>query len=180
MASEQGKEQFERHYDREERLAMMPEALIKLKTKKKGFFRNNKSLVIMLADIVLLLLLFLAFLIYSKISSNTSTINNYNFVLKGYVYDSKALISLTILNTLDSSSAVSESKPFEATITLSGHKDFYKKVYDIMPDPKNREITMRAAIPLEDYYTTAAQTVFAEVKFDNTTVKLKYNLKKEK
>ena len=180
MNKEQGADKFERHYDRAERIAMMPEALIKLKNRKKGFFRNNRSTAIILADIIIICILLIGFIIYSKISSNQYTYNNYNFLLKGYIFDSKALISLTAVNTLETASSSSEPKSFEATITCSGNNEFYKKMYEILPDTVRKDTTMRAAVQIDNYNPGEVYIVYALIRIDNTTIKLKYNLKKEK
>ncbi len=178
-----GKEQIERHYDRNERLAMMPEALLKLKSGKRGFFRN-KSMVILFADIVIICLLSAGFFIYSRLTSNTYATNNYSLILKGYIFDDKALITLTITKKMDSPllTLKTEPKPFEATITVTGNDDYYKKNFDYLPDVINREVTIRASIPLDPEGTgkPATPTAYATVKFENTSVKLKYNLKREK
>ncbi|MCP5513857.1 MAG: hypothetical protein H7A26_00135 [Spirochaetales bacterium] len=176
-----GKEQIERHYDRNERLAMMPEALLKLKSGKKGFFRN-KSMVILFADIVIICLLSAGFFIYSRITSNTYATNNYSLILKGYIFDDTALISLTITKKMDSPPLKTDPKPFEATITVTGNDEYYKKNFDYLPDVINREVTIRASIPLDPSGTgkQSAPTAYATVKFENTSVKLKYTLKREK
>ena len=173
------KDQYERHYDREERLAMMPEALIKLKSRKKGFFRNNKSMMIILADIIIICLLALGFMIYTRISSNSHSTQTHTFVLNGYVLNNRALISLRITRKRDHLAARTPPRPFEATINISGNNDYYKKVFDFLPEDPDRDVIFRAVIPVEDFYTSQKHAVTSTVQFDNTTINLKYNLKTE-
>ncbi|MDX9800425.1 MAG: hypothetical protein RBT69_03700 [Spirochaetia bacterium] len=176
-----GKEQIEIHYDRNERLAMIPEALLKLKSGKKGFF-HNKSMAILFADIVIICLLSAGFFIYSSLTTNTYSSKNYSLILKGYIFNDTALVTLTITKKMDAPPLKTEPKPFEATITVTGNKNYYKKNFDFLPDVINRDVTVRASIPLDpaDLDKKMNTIAYAAVKFENTSIKLKYKLKKEK
>ena len=59
--------QYEFHYNRDERLSMMPESVLEFKKRK----RKNKSLLILWLDIALIVILSSGFLIYQKMTGNS-------------------------------------------------------------------------------------------------------------
>ena len=70
--------QYEFHYNRDERLSMMPESVLEFKKRK----RKNKSLLILWLDIALIVILSSGFLIYQKMTGNSYKGENYTFSMK--------------------------------------------------------------------------------------------------
>jgi hypothetical protein len=170
---------YEFHYDREERLSMMPESVLQFKKKKK----KNRSVLILLLDIILICLLSLGFMIYQKFTNNSYSSDNYNFTLKTYIYDENLLISITSVNKLpvNTNSKKQESIPVEFIVKLSKIDDFYKKIFDVLPQKNGSAKTYRASIPLNELpYIPDSTFVKVNVKFGNNSINLKHKLLYEK
>lgn len=170
---------YEFHYDREDRLSMIPESVLQYKKKKT----KNRSLLILFLDIILICILSLGFLFYQKFTSNRYTSNDYTFTLKTYIYDENLLISITSVNRLpaNDNSMENESTPVELTIKLSKTGDFYKKIFDILPQKNGSSKTYRASIPLNELPTVPdSGFVRVNVEFGNNSINLKHKLVYEK
>ena len=109
----QEKPQYEFHYNREERLSMMPDSVLEFKKKK----RKNRSLLILWLDIALIVILSSGFLIYQKITGDKYTDKNYTFSMKTFVYNDNLLISITALNKIKSDNS-DKSSDIPVILTL--------------------------------------------------------------
>ena len=179
MSNKFEKNQLNFHYNREERLSMLPPGVIKSRQKQKGFFRNNKPFTIILINVIIICLMFFGFTIYSKIASNRSSNSDFNFLLNGYIFDNNMLITLKIEKKKDSK-LLEDTLPFEAIITLSDNNDFYKKFFDNMPDNSNKEIVLRLQTPITNYELQKNSIIYANIKYNDKIINLKSKIKNEK
>ena len=140
-------------------------------------------MVILLLDILLICLLSLGFLIYQRISSNRFSTDDYSFTLKSFIYDEKILISISALNKSSSNPGSKDTSPLpvDITVRLSKISEFYKKIYDFLPDQNNRTSIYRVSIPLDKIPpVTESSFVIVTLKFRDNTIKLKHKLVNEK
>ncbi len=179
MSDNPEKKQLEYHYSREDRLNLLPPGIIKEKSGKKGFFRNNKPLGIILADIVIISILFFGYFIYTKTISNQNSNPDFSFLLNGYIFDNNLLISLTISKKENSRLPESAAFPLEAAITISGNDSFYKKFFDTMPDKPDNDTILRTSIHAADYAINKNSIIYATIEYNNKTIELKSRLKSE-
>ena len=180
MSNQSDNNQIKHHYNREERLAMMPSGALRNKKKPKGFFRNNKSFTILFINFIVICLLFLGFFIYTIITSNKSSNSDFTFLLNGYIYDSNILISLTIEKKHNSKIISDTPLPFEVTITLSDNKEFYKKFFDNLPVNSGKEIVLRTTYPASNYEVNKNSLIYANIKYTDKEITLKSKIKNEK
>ena len=180
MQNNYDKNQLNLHYNREERLAMMPPGARINKPKGKGFFKNNKSLGILLLNLIIICIIFPGFFIYTRITANTNPNPDFNFLLSGYIFDNNILTSLTIEKKKDSTLSSDEPLPFEATIYLSDNSDIYKKIFDFMPANSGKEIVFRASIPATNYEVQKNSIIHATIEYSDQTIKLKSQVKSER
>ncbi len=173
------KVEYEFHYNRDERLSMMPEAVLKLKNKKK----KNRSLLILWLDIALIVILSSGFLIYQKITGNRYSDEDFTFSMKTFVYNDNLLISVTALNKKPYSGQEKNPKdiPVELNFKLSKSESFYKKVFDILPLKKSNEKTYRISIPLSKIPDLQESThVLVNIKYKNSSINIKHKIVYEK
>ena len=171
--------QYEFHYSREERLSMMPDSVLEFKKKK----RKNRSLLILWLDIALIVILSSGFLIYQKITGGKYTDKNYTFSMMNYVYNDNLLISVTAVNNLKSgSSDKSDTEiPVILTVKLSRADEFYKKIFDVLPDKNTPEKTYRISIPLSEIPELKNSThILASIKYENSSINIKHKIVYEK
>lgn len=173
------KSEYEYHYNRDERLSMMPESVLEFKKKK----RKNRSLLILWLDIALIVILSSGFLIYQKISGNSFSGEDYSFSLKTFVYNDNLLISITSVNktSFDSDSDNTPAVPVELTVKLSKIDDFYKKIFDVLPQNSAEKKTYRISIPLSEMPSLENTSyILVNIKFENSSINIKHKLVYEK
>ncbi|MCL2481005.1 MAG: hypothetical protein FWF38_04785 [Spirochaetaceae bacterium] len=178
MSNNFEKKPLEHHYNREERLAMMPAGAGKDKSKLKGFFRF-KPLNIIIINLILICILFPIITFYTRYTANRDFNPDFNFLLNGYIFDNNILVSLTI-EKKQKSKISDEPLPFEVTINLSDNKDFYKKFFDNMPASSNKEVILRTAIPITNYKVHKNSILYANIIYSDKTIQLKSKIKGEK
>lgn len=179
MENNYDKGNLEFHYDRKERIAQSSDDSLKSSKKRKGFFRQKPNMII-LVDIIVICLLTCSFLIYSKITGNRITSDNYIFSLSGYIFDNNVLATLTIIKKGDTA----DSAPilFEATISLPNDRSAYKKLSNYLPTDE-KEIVLRTSIPIKNQFFAEENTkklIYASIKYNEKTVKIKTAIKSEK
>jgi hypothetical protein len=84
------------HYDREKRLASLPDRIRDRPKKKKGFLRGNRSLVITLIDVAFLVMLFAVFSIVSRFMGDNTVLPGYTVTAKASVFGERVLVSATV------------------------------------------------------------------------------------
>jgi len=176
MSNNFEKEPIKPHYDREERLSMMPQG--SAKGKSKGFFKT-RPFTIIIANLILIIILIPAITYYTRHTANKNFNPDFNFLLNGYIFDNNILVSLTIKKKPDSK-ITDEPLPFEVTISLSDNKDFYKKFFDNMPAGSDKEVVLRTAIPLSNYRVQKNSILYANIIYGDQTISLKSKIKSEK
>ncbi|MCL2293685.1 MAG: hypothetical protein FWC36_02305 [Spirochaetes bacterium] len=169
--------QYEFHYKREERFARMPSHL---RDNPKGFYQNNKPLVIIFANLILAIIIFGGFFAYENFIANRNFHPDFNFTLNGYIFDNNMLITLSIRKKENSALPEDELLPFEATITLSDNRDFNRRFFDILPAKPNEEVVLRTSVPIFNHEIQRNSTIFATIAFSGQIISLKSRVKSEK
>ncbi len=126
-------DRFVRHYDREERLALKQEQ----KPEPVGLFARNRSLIIILLDIVLVLVMFVIYLLFIRPGTAASEIDG--FVLEGgaFVFDTDIYLSLTIRRTTDA--VLLEGADTLVRVTVPDGSE----ITDTLPTDPEHPITIR-------------------------------------
>ena len=171
--------QYEFHYNRDERLSMMPESVLEFKKRK----RKNKSLLILWLDIALIVILSSGFLIYQKMTGNSYKGENYTFSMKSFIYDDNLLISVTSVNRrpAETNDKNNRAVPVEMTVKLSKNNDFYKKIFDVLPLNSSDTETYRVSIPLKEIpVMDKLSHIFVNIKFENSNINIKHKIVYEK
>jgi hypothetical protein len=168
------------HYNREERLSLLPE-FERPRKKEKGIFKNNKSLSIILLDLIIITALSSGYFIYTKISQNIISDSNYSFSLNSYIFDNNILITLVIKNKGNATKQATPA-PFKAIITMEDNHEFYKIFFDNMPENEGSDIILRTSTPANanSKNETKKNIIHAVVEYNESIIRLKCISKGEK
>ena len=82
------------HYNRDERLSMINAP--KLNVKSKGLLRGNRSLLILLLDVLLICIIVVAINLVDFGSSEKKQVSGYSFLLRGFPYKDVVLVTLAV------------------------------------------------------------------------------------
>ncbi len=89
------------HYNREERTAGLPDYL-RNRSRKKGIFRGNRSLVITLIDVVFLVILFVVISVVTRLMGDNTVIPGYTVSASATVFGDRVLVSAKVTAREDS------------------------------------------------------------------------------
>ena len=159
------------HYDRRERLSMpsapRPDA------KLKGIFKGNRSLLIILLDVIIILILMFIFLHFLNKPSYKKTEQGYQFELEAFPYADNILVSLYVKKMRKAGENLGKFMKVE----------FYTSSF-----PKSREVINRTfPTDTEEEYILRVklkwsgrdETVNAAVNIGNKVIILKKSIKKK-
>jgi len=147
---------YDYHYNREDRLSKLdPNMRARLSGDlPKGFFRKNRALGIILADILLIALVGFVFLPVIRTGAN-GRLEGYSFALRGFSYGSKALVSLKVIKDRDQSELPPD---YTASFGLSS-SDRTVEMQGALPKELKASMTLRTSLPLERRTTAVVCTV---------------------
>lgn len=163
---------YDYHYDRDERLDRLPPELRAKVTgpSPKGLFRRNKTLTIILLDIVVIVVVWFVFLPLIRTGAS-GVLEGYSFSLHSFAYGNRALISLKVVNAHGKGGL---APGYSATFGLSSGNQSVE-MQGVLPQKLHGSTTLRTSLPL------AAKTVavVCTVKLANKKLSLKARLQKE-
>lgn len=162
------------HYSREERYRYLsPE--IANPTKKKGIFKGNRGLIILLVDILLILLLyFILNPLLQRYASNTDFMG-YEVRLGAFSYEEEVFISLRFLAEEPAETASgAEGTLVRVLFSLEG-SDAVVEETDLLPPRKGAERIIRTRITSQGTPESAS----AEVSIGDKTITLKTDIRPE-
>jgi hypothetical protein len=135
------------HYNRQERLSM--QAAPRFPDRRAGLLRRNRTLLIILLDLVIILILGLFLMRYLYARVNTAELEGYSFILRGARYGEVVVATLEIENRRAESTFVSGSTP-----------------------PASERTILRATVPA----LGASRVLYAEVRIGETVRRLSTGL----
>lgn len=153
------------HYNREDRLSR--EGATDLAKRKGGILRGNRSLTILLLDILLLLLIAFVVIGLFQRSSHKGKLEGYALTLSALAYQDAAYVTLT----LESLKAAAEPPRVFVKFYLSG-SDEELFVSDVLPVKEGGEIVLKGSLPLFG----DEEEILAEVKIGDKSTVLKKSL----
>jgi hypothetical protein len=157
------------HYSREDRLSMATAP--HFRQRGGGIFRRNRTLLIILVDLVIVMILgvFLVRFLYARV--NRADLEGYSVVLRGVRREEVVLATLTITNTEAASSA--EQTVF-ARFSLVRNPDEEEATY-VSGVAGEGERILRAVIPLSAS-SASADVLYAEVRIGDSRERLSAGL----
>lgn len=163
---------YDYHYDRDERMKRLPDDVRAKLTgpSPKGLFRKNRTLTIILLDIVVIVVVWFVFLPLIRTGAS-GRLEGYSFSLHSFSYGNRALISLKVVNE---SAGHGLPPSYTAIFGLSSDNESVE-MQGPLPEEPHASTTLRTSLPL------AAKTVavVCTVKLANKTLSLKARLQKE-
>ncbi len=84
------------HYDRDERLASLPDHIRERSLKKRGIFRGNRSLVITLINVAVLIVLIAVISAVSRTMGDNTILPGYAISAKAAVFGDRVLVSTSV------------------------------------------------------------------------------------
>ena len=130
------------HYDREKRRESLSDRM--KQPKRKGFLRGNRSLLITLLDLSILLILFAIVWGFFGSGARENRLEGYQLTCRAVVYNDQVLVSLRV--------APADDEVFGDTIRASFRYPggtSRTEVSDILPSSGEDERVLRAALPLD-------------------------------
>ena len=153
------------HYNREDRLSR--EGAPDLAKRKSGIFKGNRSLTILLLDILLLLLIAFVVIGLFQRSSYKGKLEGYALTLSALAYQDAAYVTLT----LESLKTAAASPRVFVKFYLSG-SDEELLVSDVLPVKEGKKRVLKASLPLYG----DEEEVLAEVEIGDKSIVLKKSI----
>lgn len=160
------------HYNREERMGYVSSGIRNRGSGRKGIFKNNRSLLILFIDILVILMIGIIFSIYGGIFGNSRSYNGYNLNLEAFEYDEKVYVRLKVTAKRDT--AELETNLIEGTFYYGDGKES-GAIAEILPAVKGESRVIRTVFPK----TRGVKQARAEVIFLNKEYELKTEIKDE-
>jgi hypothetical protein len=157
------------HYSREQRLNL-PTAP-RVQDRGGGIFRQNRTLLIILLDLVIILVLGLFLMRYLYAQVHRADLEGYSVVLRGFSSGEVVFATLTITNKRGGSET---GERIYARFSLDGEFEEKDTTYSsaFLPDDGEKETILRVTIPA----TERAKVLYAEVKIADTAKHLSTGL----
>ena len=155
------------HYSRQDRLSL-PTAP-RFPQKGGGIFRRNRTLLILLLDLVVVMVLgvFLVRVFYAQV--NRADLEGYSVVLRGVRSQETVIATLTVAN----SSSESQQRVFvRFSLVRKPGEEESTYVSGMAPAERGGQRIMRAAVPAED----SPEVLYAEVRIGDTRKRLSTGL----
>jgi hypothetical protein len=163
-------ERPEFHYDRDERLRQRGR---QEQSPKGGLFRRNRSLTILLLDIVLILVLYLVLQFFVFGVQERHTALGCRFVLRAVAFEDDVLVTLRITRREEQAEAA-ESPVARAVFRLDG-SDTRGEDADLLPSEVDEPRYLRARLPRRE----DAGSVTASVEVGGRTFELSAPVEQE-
>lgn len=162
---------YDYHYDRKERLSKIPEELRdKISgSPARGLFRRNRTLSVILLDIVLIAVVWFIFLPLIRTGAS-GRIDGYAFALHSFSYGGDALVSLKVVKEKDTMGLAT----YDAAFALSSD-DRTVEMQGALPEKLNESVILRTSLPLSGKATAVLCTVI----LDGKKLSLKAKLQRE-
>ena len=159
------------HYSRQDRLSMA--SAPRFPERKGGIFRRNRTLLIILLDLVIIMILgvFLVRFLYARV--NRAELEGYRVVLRGVRTEEVVLATLTVTNT---TAAPMGQKTVFARFSLERNPDEEEATY-VSGVVGEGERILRAAIPLSAS-SASAEVLYAEVRIGDSRERLSAGLER--
>lgn len=164
------------HYNREERLAMAPglrESCYEEGSRPRGLFggifRQNRGLVFLLLDVLLLIIIFIVYSVLSAGGDSGWTKDGVRFDLAAFAYEDKAFVSLRI--TRRAGAAASGSGP---RVVLGAQEESSEPFSPALPAGEGESVFVRAV-----FARPASMTARGIVLFGGETRELSVRVKGE-
>jgi hypothetical protein len=160
------------HYSRRDRLSMATAP--RSREKGGGIFRRNRTLLIILLDLVVILILgvFLVRFLYARV--NRADLEGYSVVLRGVRSEEVVLASLTITNK--AAVSVGQQSVF-LSLSLDRHAGEEELIYvsELAPPDRGGERILRATVPISDS-RPSPDVLYAEVRIGDSRKRLSAGL----
>ena len=156
------------HYSREERLSLPGAPKPPL---QEGFFRRNRSLTIVLLDILILIIVGFGVYLFLGRTSHQAKISGYSVVLHGILYQDVVFASLTVKKIKNEPTIPPERIFISFTMSKSEEELSLSAQLPVKP---GEETVLREAIPFEKNN----DTLYAYVSVGEKSIRLSRDLKR--
>ncbi len=163
------------HYNREERHRYLsPE--ITNRTKKKGIFKGNRGLIILLIDVLLILLLYFILNPLLQGRASSSDFMGYEVRLRAFFYEDEVFISLrfTAEDPTEAAEGAPAGPPTRVLFSLEGGETVVEET-DILPVGEGDERVVRTRMTP----TGKPESARAEVSIGEETIVLETDIRPE-
>ncbi len=148
------------HYSRHDRLSMGTAP--RFRAKGGGIFRRNRTLLIILLDLVIVMILgvFLVRFLYARV--NVANLEGYRVVLRGIRTEEVVIATVTITNTA-AASAAQQSVFVRLSLARNPDEEDLTYVSGLAPPDRGGERILRVAVPVSDS-RASSEVLYAEVE----------------
>jgi hypothetical protein len=164
--------QLNYHYDRYEREGSAARNLGK--PRKSGILKGNRSLLVLLLDVILILVILAVFRFVIPLFAGQTALGGYSISLKGFIYDNQIYATLKIHKKIGEESRTPDTNIVEVTFkTADGENEL--QVSDLLPLHSEQDRFIREVLP----YKGQATRLSVKVSIDEKTKTLHTDLKIE-
>jgi len=156
------------HYSRRDRLDMVTAP--RLRDSGGGLFRRNRTLLIILLDLVIILILGLLLVRFLYARINRADLEGYNVVLRGVGTEEVVLATLTITKTA-STAAAGQTVYARFSLERNPAEGDSTYVSGLPPPERGGERILRAAVPRSSS-SASSDVLYAEVRIGDSRRRL--------
>jgi hypothetical protein len=160
------------HYDRDERLQFASSDVRNRGKGPKGIFRNNRGLLILFIDILLIVMIGILFSVFGSIFGSSKSYGGYELKIEGFEYNEEVYARLKVTAKRDA--AELENNLIEGEF-IYGDSDQRIEIAEILPAEKGESRVIRAIFTKEK----GVKQVHAQVMFLDKEYKLKTDIEDE-
>jgi hypothetical protein len=160
------------HYDREERIQYLSHYTRNIGGKPKGILRGNRSLTILLVDILVIVLIYVIFSLFGGISSTIKANSGYTLGFNGFLHDDKVYLSLKVTARRNQESL--DNEMIEVVFSLGRNGDELT-VLEILPEEKGGSRVLRAVFDTDG----GNKTALAKLRFLEKELSMKTRIRGE-
>lgn len=153
------------HYDRRERLSML--SAPKSNNKSRGLLRGNRSLLILLLDILLICIIVVILNLFDLGSTERRQVSGYSFHLRAFPYEDVVLVTLAVKKTSDETDI--REDPISVRFLLD---EISTDNSVLLPKTLDEEVMIRDSLKI----VGEKKVIKAEITFDAKTYTLSRKL----
>ncbi len=160
------------HYSRRDRLSMATAP--RFREKGGGIFRRNRTLLIILLDLVIVTILgvFLVRFLYARV--NRADLEGYSVVLRAVRSEEVVIATLTITNTAAAPTR-QQSVFFRLSLARNADEEELTYVSGLAPPERGGERILRATVPIS-HSRASPEVLYAEVQIGDSSRRLSTGL----
>ena len=154
------------HYNREERYSTLSPDVVDRDSKRRGSFRKNRPLVILLLDVLLVIVLYFIISPMLRRYAASTDINGYELQMRAFLFEESTFVSVQI----EADAPVKETEQNLVTIQFTlEEEEVTEELIDVLPAAEGESRMYRARLP----GGKGKKNAYADVRIGDSSATLK-------